>query len=153
LVNVFHNPSTKTTASSSPKVSNSLIKTWRKNYGNLLVTLDNDINEVNAQVANQSYAGQETACQQLEADANTSANAPAIPNTTIDAQFRSGISDLQQAAQSCISGTQIYLNQADNYYPEIELQAGNELNTFANDLQLGTTQIQNTSTAIKALSN
>ncbi len=152
VINISHGTNTKISEKNLPAKNSNPVSVWNSNYGNLLVNLNNDINNINAQVANQSYTGQETACQQLSTDVATASAAPIIPNTSAESQLTSGLAYLQQAAESCINGTQIYLNQADNSKPIIELQAVNDLKTFATDLQLGTTQIQNLASSIQTLS-
>jgi len=132
----------------TPNKPNNQVAIWQSNYGNQLVTLENDINNVNTQVANETYSGQETACQQLGTDVTSDQATPGIPDATAANDFSNGLSELSNAAQSCVAGSQIYLNQADNSNPQIELQAGSDLSTFSTDLKSGTANIQNTITEI-----
>ena len=118
-----------------------------------LSALEADINGTNAQVSDQTYSGIETACQQLGTDVATDQSTPGIPNSTAANDYSNGLSQLSTAAQSCVAGSQIYLNPADNSQPKVELQAGADLETFTADLKTGTTDIQNTIAAIAAATN
>lgn len=129
------------------------IAAWQTSYGNQLTTLQNDINTTNTQVSDQTYSGLETACQQLETDVSTDQSTPGIPDQVAADDYSNGLAQLSIAASECIAGSQIYLNPADNSQPKIELQAGADLATFAADLKNGSTQIQNTITAIQAASD
>jgi len=148
--------STSTSTTSQTHVTNGTkqqVATWQSTYGGQLVTIENDINNINTQVANETYSGQETACQQLQSDVTAGQAAPAIPNSAAANYYSNGLAQLSTAAQNCIAGSQIYLNQADNTQPQIELQAGNDLSIFSTDLSTGTTDIQNTISAINNATN
>lgn len=126
---------------------------WQTAYGSELTTLQADITATNTQVSDQSYSGIETACQQLGTDVATDQSTPGIPNSTAANDYSNGLSELSSAAQACVAGSQIYLNPAYNSQPKVELQAGSDLATFNADLQSGSSDIQNTVTAITAASN
>src|SRR5665213_2794207 len=82
------------------------VAVWQTTYGNQLTTLQNDINSTNAQVADQTYSGLETACQQLGTDVATDQSTPGIPNQAAANDYSNGLSELSTAASSCVAGSQ-----------------------------------------------
>jgi len=162
VVNTSHSApkaklSTTTTGSQTttppPANNQNQVAAWQTANGSELSALEADINSTNVQVSDQSYSGLETACQQLGTDVATDQSTPGIPNSTAANDYSNGLSQLSSAAQSCVAGSQIYLNPADNSQPKVELQAGADLTTFTADLKTGTTDIQNTITAIAGATN
>jgi competence protein ComGC len=157
--NIHTSSKAKTSTASESQTTTTPVNTqnqvaiWQTNYGSQLTTLQSDISATNAQVSDQTYSGLETACQQLGTDVATDQSTPGIPNSTAADDYSNGLSQLATAASSCVAGSQIYLNPADNSQPKIELQAGADLATFSADLKSGTTDIQNTITAIDSAVN
>lgn len=139
-------PTTKSSISKPSPVS-----LWNQNYGSILTSLNNDISSINTQITNQSYTGQEAVCQQLATDSNNAAAIPIIPDPTAESEFTNAINNLKQAAQLCVSGTQIYLTIADNYKPTVELQAVNDMNSFTTYFEQGSAQTQALNSRIKSL--
>jgi len=150
VINTGNGAINKANISTSKIAKNNPVATWKNTYGNILTALENDINNVDAQVANQSYTALEPTCQQLQTDTASTANIPVIPNTLAAAQFSNAVTTLQQAATNCINGSNIYLNQADNDNPPLERQAVDELNNFNTELDNGTTDLQTATTTINS---
>jgi hypothetical protein len=141
------------TTSTPPANNQSQVAAWQTAYGSELTALQTDLTNTNTQVSDQTYSGIETACQQLGTDVATDQSTPGIPDSTAANDYSNGLSQLSSAAQVCVAGSQIYLNPVYNSQPKVELQAGADLATFTADLKTGSTDIQNTVTAITAASN
>jgi hypothetical protein len=152
VINSGNTPAKKVSTNTKPTTPNP-VSVWKTSNGGSITNLKNDIASVNKQIAIQSYVGQESACQQLGTDANSASTLPSIPNPTAESELTSGTSELKQAAMLCVSGTQIYLNIADNYKPTVELQAVNDMNSFTTYFQQGTSQIQALTNSLESLSN
>jgi hypothetical protein len=129
-----------------------LIAAWDTKYGYIITSLGTDSGNIGTDATNQDYASLKTDCDQLNTDATTGINAPAIPDATTAQHLSSAFTYYQQAGQQCSSGAQDAIDGTANYDTSQIDKATNEINTATSDMNLGTAQVTAATAAINKLS-
>ena len=97
--------------------------------------ISNKSNFNNWTAANPSYGVMSSDCQNLASEASRGLALPAVPNATIQSNFKSALGEYQQGAQYCITSAKDYIDGSDIHSATLVDQSIGEENTALADIQ------------------